>query len=372
MASRFNAMRAAGLIALLLVGGMTPASAQNEGDQILIGPDDAISRAGTRGANFLEIPVGAREVALAGAGTVSATGVNAMYYNPGAMALTEDFAVGFSYTELFSGSDISHFYGGAMLPVLSGVLGVSVNTLNSGELLRTTEREPSGEIRTLGSSFDWTSTAVGGYYSQLITDRLGFGLGIKFIQEGINEASADWVGADLGLRFETGLFGTIVGASIANLGGDSRFEGSAITEIADDNDQVLVTGRDISVNFETVSLELPTYFRFGFQIDLAGTPTSVISNDPRHALSAMIDIRDAVDTQAQPSFALEYGFDDLVFLRGGKFVRNEFVDRDFSDGLAAGIGVNVPVAGRRLKLSYAYMGEGQLDNSQTFTVNFEN
>jgi hypothetical protein len=98
----------------------------------------------------------------------------------------------------------------------------------------------------------------------------------------------------------------------------------------------------------------------------------VISNDPRHALSAMIDIRDAVDTQAQPSFALEYAFDDLVFLRGGKFVRNEFVDRDFSDGLAGGIGLHIPLGSRRLKLSYAYMGEGQLDNSQTFTVNFEN
>jgi hypothetical protein len=288
------------------------------------------------------------------------------------MALTEDFAFGFSYTELFSGSDISHFYGGAMLPVLSGVLGVSVNALNSGDLQRTTERGPSGQSNLLGNTFDWSSTAVGGYYSQLITDRLGVGIGIKFIQEGINEASADGVGADLGLRFETGLFGTVVGASIANRGGDGRFEGSAITQILDDNEQVLVTGRDISGSFETVPLELPTYFRFGFQIDLAGTPTSVISNDPRHALSAMIDIRDAVDTQAQPSFALEYAFDDLVFLRGGKFVRNEFVDRDFSDGLAGGIGLHIPLGSRRLKLSYAYMGEGQLDNSQTFTVNFEN
>lgn len=372
MASRFKAVRAVGLTALLLLGGVATAAAQNEGDQIFTGPDDPRTRLGTRGANFLEIPIGAREVALAGAGTVSASGVNAMYWNPGAMALSEDFAVGFSYTELFSGSDITHFYGGAMLPVLSGVFGVSVNTLSSGDLLRTSEREPSGQIRTLGSSFDWTSTAVGGYYSQLITDRLGFGLGIKFIQEGINEANAEWVGADLGLRFETGLYGTVVGATIANLGGDSNFEGSAITEIIDDNDQILVTGRDISGQFETVPLELPTYFRFGFQIDLAGTPTSVISNDPRHGLSALIDIRDAVDTAAQPSFALEYAFDDLVFLRGGKFVRNEFVDREFSDGLAGGIGVNIPLGSRVLKVSYAYMGEGDLDNSQTFTVNFEN
>jgi len=133
-----------------------------------------------------------------------------------------------------------------------------------------------------------------------------------------------------------------------------------------------VTGRDIPVNFETTELELPTYFRFGFQIDLAGSPTSVLSNDPRHGLSALIDIRDAVDTQAQPSFALEYSFDDIVFVRGGKFVRNEFVDRDFSDGLAGGLGLHVPLGSRMLRLSYAYMSEGQLDNSQTFTVNFEN
>lgn len=372
MICRFRWIRAGVLTCLLLLGSFTSGVAQNEGDQILIGPDENRSRFGTRGANFLEIPVGAREIALGGTGSVSATGVDAMYWNPGAMALTDDFAVGFSYTQLFSGSDIDHFYGGAMLPVFSGVIGVSVNTLTSGDLLRTTEREPSGEIRTLGSSFDWSSTAVGGYYSQLITDRLGLGFGIKFVQEGINEAGADWVAADLGLRFETGLFGTTVAAAVANLGSDAKFEGSAISEIIDDNDQILVTGRDITANFQTTELELPTYFRFGFEVDLAGSPTSILSTDPRHALSAMADIRDAVDTHAQPSFALEYSFDDLLFLRGGKFVRNESVDRDFSDGLAGGAGLKIPLGDRTLELSYAYMGAGQLDHSQTFTVNFVN
>lgn len=373
MASRLNVIHALGLSALVVFGTAFPVGAQNEGDQTFAGPDEPVSRFGTRGANFLEIPVGARQISLAGAGTVSASGAEAMYWNPGAMALTEEFSAGFSYTELFSGSDIGHFYAGAMLPLLSGVFGVSVNTLNSGDLIRTTERRPSGDIVDVGSFFEWSSTAIGGYYSQLITDRLGFGAGVKFIQEGISDAEASWVAADVGIRFETGLLGTVVGASLANLGGESNFEGAATRIEVDDNEQLLDgLGRDISTGFVTRDLELPTLFRFGLQIDLAGSPTSVLSSDPRHGLSAMVDIRDAVDTEAQPSFALEYSFDDLVFVRGGKFLRNEFIDRDFTDGLAGGVGVHVPLGSRRLKISYAYMGEGDLDFSQTFSVNFEN
>ena len=373
MPSRLTIVRALGLSALLLLGSVPALTAQNEGNQIFVGPDEAISRFGTRGANFLELPVGAREIALAGAATVASTGVEAMYWNPGAMALSEEFAAAVSYTDLYSGSDITHFYAGAMLPILSGMFGVTVNTLTSGDLLRTTEREPSGEIRNLGSTFDWTSTAVGGYYSQLITDRLGVGLGIKFIQEGISEASADWVGVDVGLRFETGLYGTVVGAAVANLGGDARFEGSATRRTIDDNTQIIDgVGRDIPVGAVTRELELPTYFRFGLMIDLAGTPTSVLSSDPRHSLSATLDIRDAVDTNAQPSFGIEYGFDDIVFLRGGKFVRNEFEDRDFSDGLAGGLGIHIPLGSRQLKLGYAFVGAGDLEHSQTISVSFEN
>src|SRR5690606_9159589 len=198
----------------------------------------------------------------------------------------ESFAMGGSYSDLFAGSGVSQFSGGARLPALGGVFGVSVNTLSSGEIERATERVPSGDLATLGSAFEWRSTAVGGYYARMITDRLGVGAGIKFIEEGISEASARWTAVDVGVRFETGIYGTVIGATVANVGGASRFDGSAITAIIDDNEQLFPTGRDIDGKFITNELQLPTYLRFGLMVDLAGTATSVLSTDPRHRLSA--------------------------------------------------------------------------------------
>lgn len=371
MAYKRYAGPAALLSAVLLLGSAGPAAAQNQGTQILIGPEDNITRVGTRGANFLEIPVGARETALGGAGTALTTGVNAMYWNPGALALSESFGIGGSYTELFEGSGVSHFYGGAMLPVMGGVFGVSVNSLNSGEIDRATERVPSGDIRTLGSSFEWRSTAVGGYYARMITDRLGIGAGIKFIEEGINEASARWTALDVGIRFDTGIYGTVIGATVANVGGAANFEGSAITAILDDNERIFPTGRDIDGTYVTDELQLPTYLRFGLMVDLAGSATSILSTDPRHRVAALLDIRDAVDTSAQPTVAFEYSFNNILFLRGGKFWRNEFVSRDFDDGLSAGFGLNLPLGDRKIEFGFAQTSNGQLGTTRIFTINFE-
>ena len=55
---------------------------QGTGTVLLPNPQNPTTRVGTRGANFLEIGVGARGLALAGAYTALAEGVTALYWNP--------------------------------------------------------------------------------------------------------------------------------------------------------------------------------------------------------------------------------------------------------------------------------------------------
>ncbi len=368
--SRVLAVSGAFALGLLLVSG-GQLRAQEEGETILPDPDNPNTRVGTRGATFLAIGVGARANALAGAGTVLTEGVHALYWNVAAAASTEGFNFGFSYADLYGGSGIEHFYVAGMLPILGGVFGVSVNQLTSGDIPRTTAERPSGDDPTVGSTFDWSSSAVGGHYARLITDRLALGATVKFIQEGIDNARADWVALDVGVKFATGLLGTTVAATVANLGGRAQMRGSLIEEIAESGLEVFETDRDITVELQTNDIELPTVFRFGIRTDLTGTPEALLSTQPEHKVVALGEFRDAVDTDIETVIAFEYSYRDLFFVRGGKRWFNEsFAQRDFDDGLSGGLGILIPALGRRLALDYAYTSLGQLDNTQIFSVEF--
>jgi hypothetical protein len=124
----------------------------------------------------------------------------------------------FSYAEIFEDSDIEHLFAAALIPFAGGMLGLSVNTLTSGDIPRTVETTPSSENVGIGSVFSWTSTAAGFTYAQLITDRLGFGLTGKWVNEGIDGAEANWFAIDLGVKFNTGLYGTTSGGGDQHLG----------------------------------------------------------------------------------------------------------------------------------------------------------
>ena len=159
-------------------------------------------RAGTRGAAFLSLGVGARAQALGGAYSAMADDISALYWNSAGIAQIDGFAAGVTTARLFTDLDIQHTFIGAVLPVGLTRLGVSVNTLDSGEMPWQSESWPNagfgGEQDPLRSTFSWTGTAIGLHIGRPITDRLTFGGAFKFIEEGITGAKASYVAVDLG------------------------------------------------------------------------------------------------------------------------------------------------------------------------------
>jgi len=103
----------------------TGARAQNVGTGLQPEPDQSATRVGTRGAAFLEIPVGARAQALGGSGTGLIGGVEAMAWNVAAIAEVEAFSVGWAYSQIFADADI---WVGLDLGALfrTGLLGVTL------------------------------------------------------------------------------------------------------------------------------------------------------------------------------------------------------------------------------------------------------
>lgn len=348
-------------------------------DQLTNDPNLPTTRVGTRGAAFLNLPVGARAQSLAGAYTALADDISALYWNSAGIGRIDGFAVGATSARLFDDLDINHLFVGAVLPVGLTRLGVSVNMLSSGDIPWQSEPWPNagsgGEQDPLRTEFEWQAMSVGLHLARPITDRLIFGGAAKYIEEGITGAQASYFAVDLGTTFRTGLYGITLGAALQNLGGSGNFEGqllSARVNTSDAESQVGPFIRFIETQAATNDLEIPTTFRFSIMADLIGDATAMIAPNPDNALRVVWDLNDAIDTDLQTALGLEYGFRDLAFVRAGKRWYNEAqISRSFSHGAAFGAGLNVPLGDvTRLRLDYAYTDMGDLQNIQVFTLDF--
>jgi hypothetical protein len=354
--------------AVLVAAPGSLALAQGTGDPIFPEPRDPNTRVATRGANFLEIGVGARAMGLAGAYTAIAQDVTALYWNPAGISHITSAAANLSVADLYGGLGIKHVFAGAVLPLGgAGALGVSYIQLSSGDIERTTEASPEGNDPAFGPTFSWTSTAAEVAYGRRLTDRLDVGAGFKFVTEGIDNANATYLGFDLGTQFRTGLYGATIGAALVNLGSSARFRGPAVERFAFDDFRPGAT----EVEFRTRANPMPTAFRFGVKADLLGTAEAVFGQGGSHQLFATTEILDGIDTDVNYTVAAQYSFRNLFFLRAGKRWVNEARDEAFrssSFGLSWGGGVRIPFGGgRRIGFDYAYTSMGELNNIQIYS-----
>ena len=356
-------------VAALFVSAAAPAAAQGNFGGLIPDENSTPTRQGTRGANFLEIGTDARGIAMAGAVVSWTDSPAALYWNPAGVSNIETFSVEATRQNLYADLDIAHNFAGLALPAFGGVFGAHVITLNSGDIERTTPAFPEGGDPTFGSTFSWTSTAVGLSYGRRLTDRLSLGVTGKVVSEGLTDARTTWGALDVGTQFNTGIYGLTLGAAVLNVGPAAEARGTAVRRQVD-TDQFL--NRRTEIEFATESTELPTLFRFSVGMDLLGRTGSLLSTDPRHKLLAEAAFNDAIDTDLQFAGGLEYSFNNLVFLRGGKRFYND--DRATGDrgmyGLSGGAGVRLPFAGRALRFDYAYTSLGDLENVQVFTLGF--
>lgn len=359
-------IKALGALSFLLGAQL---SAQGPGG-ILPTPQDTPNRQGTRGANFLHIGIGARGGAMAGSVGSTISGPTAWYWNPAGAATSEGFDLTAGRQNLYGDLGLGQTYAAASIPLIGGVVGLSLNTLNSGNMLRTTEQNPFGE-RLGGSSFSWTSTALAIGYAKRITDRLSVGFQGKYITEGITDVSTNWVAFDVGTQFNTGLYGLVLGGAIQNVGGQSRADGALLTRFIQTGDGTQIR-ENRRVEFYTAQTEIPVEFRLSVGSDLLGTSNSLFGGaGGKHLLNAEVSISDATDYSTQYGLGVEYGFRNTVFLRGGKRFYND--DRWVGGsaatyGLAGGFGLRVPLKGRALKFDYSFQNAGALQNIQIFSL----
>lgn len=344
------------------------ARAQGIGGFLPTAEDNSVTRQGTRGANFMHLPISARAAGMAGAVGATVSGPTAWFHNAAGAATTEHIGLALGRESLYGDMDINMNYLGVSFPLFGGGVGLAVRSLNSGDIERTSEDSPFGDV-TNGRFFQWNSMAAQLGYARRITDRLDLGGTVQYISEGLPTARIKWFAFDVGTQFRTGLFGVVVGGSLQNLGGGAAMNGQLLERGANTND---VSRQTTRYKLFTRTMDLPTSFKFSVADELFGTAESLLGRGSgQHTLSAEFAVNDAVDAAAQAAFGAEYGFKNMVFARAGYRFYND--DRKAPGesslfGASAGFGIRYPVAGRPIRFDYSISAQGDLQNTQIFSI----
>ncbi|CUU04508.1 hypothetical protein JGI1_00996 [Candidatus Thermokryptus mobilis] len=311
-------------------------------------------RKGTAGAEELRIPVGSRGVALGGGVVAEANGVDALFWNPAGASFTNKSAEAmFSHVTWIADIKVNYLsaianFGGV------GVFGVSLKSLDFGEIPITTVDEPEGT----GEKFSPTFLTAAVSYSRRMTDRIYVGANLKLITERILRESATGFAVDIGLqyRLESGLR---FGAVMKNVGGNMKFDGPDLEW------GVVIPGSEPgspvrSLRVPLQEFELPAAFELGFAYNLKLGESS---------LTLAGSFQNNNFTLDEYKGGLEYSFKNMLFLRVGYSYVNE-TDYVFNSP-SFGVGFNIPLGGTlEASVEYTYRKVKFFDNNQFLTIRF--
>jgi hypothetical protein len=173
--------------------------------------------AGTEGASFLNIPVGAGPAALGSAYTALATDAYAPVYTPAGLGFLQSAQVaGQHLTYLGSAHDE---YAGGVLPLRAGDgLGASVQYLGAGPIDATdVNGNAIGDFSASFASYNLS-------YGRRIGEQLSWGATAKWIHAKLSDVSANAMAGDLGVMYKP-LPQWTVASAVTNAGNKLNFLG---------------------------------------------------------------------------------------------------------------------------------------------------
>lgn len=323
-------------------------------------------RQGEAGAPELLMNPWARSAGLHTMTTANITGVEAMRLNIAGLARVEKTEIILANTNYLSGTDIQfNALGLAQKIGKNSAIGLSLMSLDFGDLQRTTAFQPEGT----GSTFTPRFFNIGLGFSHVFENKVTVGVLARGVSQSIEDVTATAVAMDAGVQYVTGEQDNFkFGISLRNIGGRMQFRGEGLTsEIS----RVTFDG-DIPriITQRATEFELQSVLNIGLSYDYyvgANNRLTVIGNYTSNAFS-----------QDQIGGGLEYSFKELFMVRGGYKLDFGSVSTSESDvvplysGLALGATMNVPVSKNdnapRIAFDYAYRQTEIYEGTHNFSL----
>ncbi len=274
-------------------------------------------RAGEAGAPQLLINPWTESVGFGGANTASATGLEAMGLNIAGMAYTRKTELMINHKRYFVGSGVDiNTFGFAQKVGETGVIGLSVMSMNFGEIDITQVDLPEGGIGTFAPKL--TNFDVG--FAKTFSNSISGGVGVRVISEGIANASSRGFAFDAGIRYVTGDNDQVkFGIALKNVGPTMKAAGDGLSFTAQgdnaDGNTYLATK-----DHRAASYQLPSLLNIGASYDFYISPSidttsKEITADHKIVLAGNFTSNSF--TKDQYRIGVEYGFRNMFKIRGG-------------------------------------------------------
>ncbi len=270
---------------------------------IVLGSVCYANGAGTTGANFLKIGVGARAAALGDAFTVIVDDSTSLYWNPAGLAKMEKRQLSATYNMWFAG--INQGYLGMGFPLSRrGVIAGGVNYVDMGDFDGRDEfGNPTGTFTASALNYQ-----LG--YANRVREKLTWGISAGLVQDTIADDIKSTYAVNFGLIFKSSE-SLSLGLAVQNIGGQ--------------------LGSD----------PLP----FVAKVGMAYTWKSLL---------LVLDIASPTDNDLYYCAGIEWWIMDGIALRAG-YKTNQ----DIGQGLTAGLGFDKG----KIRFDYAYVPYGALGNT---------
>jgi hypothetical protein len=314
------------------------------------------NRAGTNGASELLIPVGTRDIGMGGSTIATASGVEALFWNPAGTAVMKSSA-DLYISHMSYIADIGVNYGAIAANIEGlGILSLSLKSLAIDAIPVTTTRDPEGTGQTFKPQF----FTVGLTYARQLSERVSVGLTGNLISERLGDVSASGFAFDVGVLYDNlaSIQGLSIGIVVKNIGPQMKYDGTGLLTTATVADQ----HRPATLyQVQAAAFELPSAIHFGLGY--------------KHQLSDEMTVLGSTAFQSsnfsddEYKLGLELSYQDLLYVRGGyNFAQREEDAREFLFGPAVGFGVHSALGNTDVSIDYAYRSMKTFDGNHIFSV----
>jgi len=262
-------------------------------------------RIGQAGSTELLINPFARSSGWAGANTSMVRGLEAQFLNVAGTAFTKKTEVVFSHTNWLGGAGIGINAFGITQGVgkdKTGTIGLSVMSMNFGDLPITTVDQPEGEIGTFAPTF----TNIGLSYAKEFSNSIYGGIVLRTISQSISDVRSSGVCLDAGVQYIAGKKENIrFGISLRNVGPRMKFNGDGLSF----KGTVAATGSTMTVEQRNEAFELPSTLNIGgaYIFDIA----------EKHKLNVALNFCSNSFSRDQFQGGAEYSFNKIFMVRAG-------------------------------------------------------
>ncbi|HIP31828.1 MAG TPA: PorV/PorQ family protein [Crocinitomicaceae bacterium] len=218
-------------------------------------------RVGSAGAGHLLVNPWARSTGNGGAGIATVSGLEASFLNIAGVSFTDKTQIKYSYTNWMGSAGIGLNSAGIAQRVSeSGVVSLSIQSMNFGDVEITTVNNPEGNI----GFFSPRANVFNIGYSQTFSSSISGGINFKVISESIANLKATGIGIDAGIRYVTGEQDQMkFGITLRNVGPTMKYKGDGLATQAD----LESNGNIATLQQRTATYELPSLLAIGAAYD---------------------------------------------------------------------------------------------------------